>query len=47
MDLVKANVTNVDQLGEVVHMLFDTALAQPVYGPVYAEACVLLNAVCD
>ena len=43
MELINANVTNIDQLSEVVDMLFVTALAQPGFGPVYAEACVLLN----
>ena len=45
MTVVKASVSNSYQLNEVVDMIFDTALLQHIYLPVYADACVLLNQV--
>ena len=43
LELINQNVSSIDQLNEVVNLIFETALAQPAFCSVYADACVLLN----
>jgi translation initiation factor 4G len=45
MTLIKASVSRVEELIEVVDLVFDKALAEPSFGMIYAELCSMLNQV--
>jgi hypothetical protein len=43
LELVIASVSTYQQLSEVVHLVFDKALAEPSFGQLYANMCFLVN----
>jgi hypothetical protein len=43
MLLIKATISSMDQLIEVVNLIFDKALAEPAFGMIYADLCSQLN----
>lgn len=45
MLLIKENISSMEQLTEVVDLIFDKALAEPAFGVIYADLCAMLNQV--
>lgn len=45
MELIIETVKTMDQLTEVVNLIFDKALAEPSFGMIYADLCARLNQV--